>query len=386
MPIQIDFLANVRQLLRGTDDAEQAFEDVADSLDDAALDGEQATERLERGFKELSDVTRRETRDMRQSLDRNVTDGVGRGREAIREFRGEAVQNLSEVASSFDGTIDGIADGFQGLAGGASASLLLLGGPAAAAGAALAGVGLVGGAMFSKLSEDSDRARELVSENFRQMAENGVEAWRSVEAEQQRLTDAYDEHETEIKQIADLTGLSFEQVAAAWAGNKAALDIVNGAYAEMKANLRDTPFTSSEAADATIRGWDAVIGKLTTVTDAYDAAAAKADRLALQQSTALREAIRDAGTATREVDALGNELYTLPDETQVLVLADTGQALLDVSAFKGDLDGIPETVTTTAELAMPDVAAYVAEIERQFRGRRVRVGTTLVTPYGQEIR
>ncbi len=79
-----------------------------------------------------------------------------------------------------------------------------------------------------------------MSENFREMAENGIDAWESLQSQNQRLTDAYDQHADEINRIKDLTGLSFETVAAAWAGNKDAVDVVTRAYTEQKTELRNT--------------------------------------------------------------------------------------------------------------------------------------------------
>jgi hypothetical protein len=74
------------------------------------------------------------------------------------------------------------------------------------------------------------------------------------------------------------------------------------------------------------------------------------------QQGVLRGLINDAASATLEVDELGNELYTLPDGTQIMIDAETGQATTDVQKFKGDVDGVPETKTTQFKVTVDDGA------------------------------
>src|SRR5690606_37256651 len=89
-----------------------------------------------------------------------------------------------------------------------------------------------------------------------------------------------------------------------------------------------------------------LIGSATELNDVVDDANSKFK----EQQAVLFGLIEDAGTATAQVDELGNTVYSLPDGTQILVSAETGQATTDVSTFKGDLDEIPSSVVTTVRV------------------------------------
>jgi hypothetical protein len=82
---------------------------------------------------------------------------------------------------------------------------------------------------------------------------------------------------------------------------------------------------------------------------------AGADRAALLTGY-YEDVINSASGATKEVDELGNALYTLPDGTKIVVDAETGQASQNVDKFKGDVDGIPEQVTSTVKFNVDDSA------------------------------
>lgn len=361
-PISIAMALDTSEVAAGARKASDAIENVSDSLDDVARNADGAGEKLEDSLREAQ----RETADTEQSFKdlgrtarRNLDDvgdsartNFGRAGQAAGSFKEEAISNFSEVTSSFDGSMSGIADGVQGTFGGAALALSSISLPAALAAGAL---GAVLGTAFETIGNDSEAMKEAVSENFRQMAEEGIESWSSVQSQMERLTDAYQDHEGEIQKIADLVGLPFETVAAAWAGNVEAMGTVTAAYSELKTNLRETAGVSVEAANSTIWGWNQVLAPLNNTVSAYDTAAEKAQRLQRQQSEMWMDAVADSGEYIEEVDAVGNKLLTLSDGTKVLIDVDTGLATTAIDTFQGDLDGIQDKkVSVTADTSAAD--------------------------------
>lgn len=180
MPISIDFLANVRGFLRGTDDVDEALSQVSSSLDDVARDGarstdrladstERATERMERSFQELADASRREMDNAADASRRSFSRTSASARENLQEVKNEALQNASETFSSFDGSARSFADGVQGTLGGLIASLPAQWAAVGAAGAL--GLGL----LMSGLERSDERTQEL-RDRVRDLTDDLLEA------------------------------------------------------------------------------------------------------------------------------------------------------------------------------------------------------------------
>lgn len=228
-PIEIPLVGDASSVIREAQRAGQSFEDFGDSLNDVARDAQRmgdavgdetrdgtrtagrALENLEKDFNQLAREAQREARKAGDALGDETRRGARRGSEAMREFKGEAIQNLSEVSSSFDGTAQGIADGFQGLAGGAAAGLINMGGAAAGAGAALAGIGLVIGPVFDQLQQQAEESAERV----RGMYDDMIESGNRYLSEQYILAAGADllaEKQERIAEIARVTGLTEAEV------------------------------------------------------------------------------------------------------------------------------------------------------------------------------
>lgn len=351
--ISINLLSNVREAVRGVDDVADAVDEVTDRLHDIAAEGDASTDRMERDFRDLtraadrtSDELKDKFRQAYQQVRRNSADAADdvvrdqrRMGERSQEVGQEIRQNLGEgIANAARGDFEALSDTIGDTLGGAVAGIGGIGAAGIAAAGAL-GLGAVV-ATISTITQDSEAMNEAVSESFREMAENGVAAWESLESQQHRLTDAYDQHADEINRIKDLVGLPFETVAAAWAGNKEAIDTVTAAYTEQKVELRDTLGVSSEAAQATIKGWDGIMGPLQNTLTAYDEAKEKAGSLA-EANALLEESNRDQIQRTQSADQARWE----------------GAAAAYAEAKnRGPID-IPVRFT-------PDTAAYQAEVER----------------------
>lgn len=271
-------------IIEPLEEAQDTLQDLArdrslDKLEDSMEDARKETERLERQTKDTADAIEREYASSYRAAKRSSDDGLDAMSDKSREVGSELKQNIGETFSSFRGDLEDLPQIAQDTLGGLAGSGALGGIPglvATAFGAAAIG-SFIG--WLDNANAKSEETKQVLSENFREMAENGIAAWESLAAQQQRITDAYDNHEDEINRIKDLTGLSFETIASAWAGNADAIAIVNQAYADMKNELRDTFGVSREAADATIRGWDGIMGPLTDTLQGYDDAKVKAQAL-----------------------------------------------------------------------------------------------------------
>jgi uncharacterized protein YukE len=325
-------------------DLEGALDDAADEVQSLDREGRRAFDRLEDGADKAENAATalekrlRKVRDEAKDTGNQGKKSFDKMGDATDEFKSEAIQNFSEVTSSFQGDMTSAVDLVQGTLGG------LASGIAGPAGLALGGAAAVFGGMAAGMIADSEKMKESISENFREMADEGISAWESTQSQMRRLTDAYDEHADQIKKISEEFGLSFETVAAAWAGSADDLAIVETAVAEANAELRKTPGVSVEAASATRDGWNSILGPLRDVNTGYDLAKEKAAQLARQQSETWGRVIDEAETASEEVDKFGNRLLTLPDGQQVVISAETGLASQNLDTFKGDLDGVAQTV------------------------------------------
>lgn len=354
MPIKIDFISNVTSFLRGTKDTEQALEDVADSLDDVVRDGDRATEKLERGFRDLA----RQAEKTEDSVKDVGEKGFKAAGENVSNFKDEAVQNFSEVASSFSGNVEDMASGVQGLTGGLASALTPgIGIPIAILGAAAA-------VFLENWRKSAEESEERISSMYDDMLESG-EGFLSAQFLQQGIATIFGDPE-KIKlaeERAKSLGATTETVARAMAGDQNAINQLLGDRAQMheeEIGLLVKQSDGSRDAAAAIqkenREFETKYGWMVDINGEYQTAQGRARSAGKAQSDALKATINSAKTATREVDALGNELYTLPDGEQILIDAETGQATTDIKKFKGDVDKIPESVTSTVKVKVDDSA------------------------------
>lgn len=151
-----DGVKEVRRLAGETDDAtksakdlgragERAGDDVKAGMKDGTKAAKELDEKASDAFDALSDRARKAGKDVGKSQ----KDGFAEASEGAETFKENAGANAKEVAASFDGSVESISDGFQGLA----AEMLegfgpagLLAGVAVAAGIGMAVTAMQGGA------------------------------------------------------------------------------------------------------------------------------------------------------------------------------------------------------------------------------------------------
>jgi hypothetical protein len=310
MALKIDIAANTRQAQSSITDLSKDLDKVADSLDDVAKDGADAGAKLERSFKDMV----REAKEADKAVEK-IGDGgkrgFGKAGDAAEEFKGEALQNVSEVVSSFDGSMESIGEVVQGTLGGVSSNLGLLG---AAAVPIAASVGLITEA-FVKAGEATDEARDSAYAYGLTVAETG--AYADAASRINDLTGSV-EGLKEVQDIATVSGWKQQDVLKAMATGDG-LPALTKAYNE---GANSTTIATNRSLELT--------GILEGTAQGFELAAHGADL----NASALFDLAMQAGTATGEVDDLGNAIVKMPDGKDVVVNAQTRQAFMDIDAVE----------------------------------------------------
>jgi hypothetical protein len=225
--ISINFLADVKDFLRGTKNVEDELDDVADSLDDVAKDGDKATEKLEKGFKDLAKAAKASGDDIEKGIGQGTRRGTQEAEKATDVYKKEAIANVSEVTSSFTGSWESAADAVQGTLGGVVADLGPVGAAAGAAGAL--GVGVLTAALV-KMEEDAKKAQERIADLALQMIDAGVRGEVPLEVINDNLRLIITSSEEATKKFRDiqlqskLNTTDANKMAVAYAGNEKAIE------------------------------------------------------------------------------------------------------------------------------------------------------------------
>jgi len=271
-------------------------EDAARTLDDLGTDGAHDVGKLEDALKEAQRQTDKLDRSMEQVDDtsRKTWDGAS---ENVQEFKNEAVQNFSEVASSFNGDISQMADGVQGLTGGLASALTPgIGIPIAILGAAAAAFA----AGWAKAAEDSkqqvsdmyddfiESGASFVSEDFIgktiQEIQNGESAWgtwedalnraketgldvstilRAMAGDQQAIADTHAAYvakrDEELQKVRDVEAATYDHAAAA--------QDVNGIFQDQTEWIRRVQENQGTAAEKARAYRDAVGGAVSKMDE-----------------------------------------------------------------------------------------------------------------------
>jgi ABC-type transporter Mla subunit MlaD len=170
--INIPFLANVREFLRGKRQVTDGLSDVADDLADLARDADRAGDKLgdelvdgaeraedavddlRRRIDDALDTVRKSSRQAGDDLGDNVHKGAQRASEGLDTLKEESAQTARESAASFSGSFDDIADIGQEVAAQAFQGF----GPAGQAAGLLAAAGI--GFAINALQQSADKVNE----------------------------------------------------------------------------------------------------------------------------------------------------------------------------------------------------------------------------------
>lgn len=345
--INIDIAVNARQAQAGVKDLSGAIDDVGDSLDDLVRDSQRGTDAAARGFDKtadqvgdadravdrltdsFSDLTRA-TAKQDAAQDRLKTtsgDTFKKAGESTGEFKQEALQNFSEVTSSFDGSMTSVVDLAQGTFGG----LASLGGPV---GLALGALGALIGATFAGLStsadENSKEAAQSISDMYDDMVQSG-EQFVSQDFVNQKIQEivANQDKLNKVRTEAARAAVSEQTALRAEAGDRDALNAALAGAQEQYAGLK-------KRIDEVVMGGGKVSGELSGQASAAQDLILHYQALAANQDTATAKAnlYASATSATAaamanangQVNGLNAQLSKLPKNVTVNVDAYTAAA------------------------------------------------------------
>lgn len=373
---EIDMGLNASDVARGAKDAETSIGKLEDAVEDAGRGGARDLDRIEDS---LRDVQRQAGRT------EDAVDDIGvRGGDSFRklgdaggEVADELRGNIGEAFSSFRGDLEDLPQIAQDTLGGLAGSGAL-GGIAgvAATAAGAAGLGLIVGAIDT-INEEARKSEDRANDLAQAYIDAGSTVLSTIDQAarvSQVVTDK--ELRDEATRLADTIGIDLAEAVRIVAGDANALAGAQGILADRQQVVNDKMNTGTElSAQRVVEIQEERIAvenqsdALQTYADRQDVATQRAQLY----SDSLKAMIDDAGSATVEVDELGNRLYTLPDQTQVLINAETQQATTNVDGFKGDLDGVPETVSTHAAFdsstATRDLETWISRNQ----GRTIRI-------------
>ena len=323
------FATGVRSgVLQPLEDVEKALDGVERAGDDATAElvggfkgAQRATKDLERENRDLADTIQREARKSSRAIRDIDEDGLQGFRDGVRNTKEEAIQNFSEVASSFDGSMTGAIDGVQGTLGGLAAAL---GGPV---GLALGGLGLVAGTVASQWATSADQVAQDWQEMYDDMVESGAN-FLSQDLINQKIRDiAADQGKTNAAiEEGRVIGENWLTVIRAQAGDMDALrEVLTGARGELELqNTAQEEFIAKNgeesAAIADKQGQlEILIEKYSRMVTAQDGAASAADtaRRAMDESAAAN------GRTADSLDRVADSANAIPNGKTVTVSADT---------------------------------------------------------------
>lgn len=372
------------------EDADKALTELGrnqgpEQLERGMRDAQQETKELKRETQRTADAIEQEYRRAYAKAKSEAGDGLDSMRAQSAEVGQEIRQNLGEgIANAARGDFEGLADVVGDTLGGAVAGI----GGIATAGAAAAGAAGIGALVAAFQLADAERKK--LEESANDLAQAYIDAGSTVldvvtltARVSNVLTDP--EQKKEAQSLVDLLGVDLPEAARIIAGDTNAL---TSAYALLTQQQKDVTATkeAGQAANAQeVIDWQASQQAIDTARDALDKWAnrnSEAASTATTVSDALKGMLRDAGSATEQVDELGNRLYTLPDGKEILIDANTGQASTNIERFKSDLGGNIPTVKTV-DLEVSTSAAEDALRRFTSGGRRLTVVADVVDKKGR---
>jgi hypothetical protein len=326
--INLDLVTDTRDIKAGFKDVESALESVADSLDEVAKEGEDATEKLERSFSDLAQETKKDARAMGQDVKDSYKTMARDSGDATNQMKEDGFSNAKEVAASFDGSAESIVDGFQG----AAAEMFSGFGPAGAAAglAAAAGLGLITSELV-KQQEEAEEAAQAAWDMAQEMVDAGIYAvteGQKVELLKNWLGDP--EAQKEAAGVIEELGITASDFGAAMVGLGDKREEVEARITEHYAKQRDN-----------INDFTRDFEYVQAQRDSINAAEEKALGLIEEQQTVMGEAVRLAEELAETFTDVGYEIgedtkdvKKLRDETKLLNLQDATPKFDMTPAFK----------------------------------------------------
>lgn len=296
--INISIVSNVREFLKGTRDASGALDDVVDSLEDVAREGDSvdrelgrqmedladsvdkvadsgdklerelgddltdvgkaadnAAEKMERSFRDAFNDVERESNTSTRKMGSDMDDWRRNAESSTGEFREEAKSNFSEITSSFTGDMDSMVDLAQGTFGGLAGTLS---GPfGIASGVVAASAGL----FYTMWAEKAEAVEQRVSDMYDDMIESG-DNFLSEEYIRQAISDIITGADNavisleQVRTMAATSGIPEQTILAAAAGDAESLNLVlestQTGIDEVQGKINEAKAASDGYADTTV--------------------------------------------------------------------------------------------------------------------------------------
>lgn len=245
--INIDADLGVRGFLKGTNDMEEALQDVSDELEDVGKSGEKGLEKVTDKIAEAARAAKKAGDDIQKGVGGGTKKGAQEAVQATEVVQKEAIANLSETVSSFDGTVSSFGDAIQGTLGGIIQDLSGMGLALGVAGAV--GVGYLI-KEFEKAELDAERMKERIGQMAEQLIETGDVSLAFVIDQMKQLASESEDGVTNLSDLAQIANAAEESLGAlatAYAGDAKGLKAL---VDQKKAQLKVEKDTAQALKDA----------------------------------------------------------------------------------------------------------------------------------------
>ena len=245
--INIDADLGVRGFLKGTDNMEEALQDVSDELENTAKEGDKGLEKLSDKLAEAAKAAQKAGDSIQKGVGGGTKKGAQEAVQATEVVQKEAIANLSETVSSFDGTVSSFGDAIQGTLGGIIQDLSGMGLALGVAGAV--GVGYLI-KEFEKAELDAERMKERIGQMAEQLIETGDVSLSFVIDQMKQLATETEDGVTNLSDLAQIANAAEESLGAlanAYAGDAKGLKAL---VDQKKAQLKVEKDTAAALKDA----------------------------------------------------------------------------------------------------------------------------------------
>jgi hypothetical protein len=147
--VKIDLIADVKDVIKGTDKIGDALESVADDLKDVGKEGQKVDDKVSDAFRNMG----KDAKAAGDKIGKSVKDGTDKGSEGLKDMKEEAGSTAKESAASFS-SIEDAAGALQEVAANAFAGM----GPAGMAAGIVAAAGI--GLAISALTTNAEKINE----------------------------------------------------------------------------------------------------------------------------------------------------------------------------------------------------------------------------------